>query len=170
MNEQIKSFWFYIEEDTRTGRKLYTYENPPIYKDGFYDEGPDNLTPEMSFEVNFTIPKEGMRLFIANVFMDEGPLCYMDIDEDEDIGLLYEKIFSHIYGVMPFKVTGTNSAYVQQGYCPKIPDEIKALPLPKIIDDNITKIIKNRKDGGYYFMFVIDDDGDECMTELLGPI
>lgn len=48
---------------------------------------------------------------------------------------------------MPFKVTETNSSYVEMGYYPEISDEIKALPSPKIIDDNITKMIKIVKMG-----------------------
>jgi hypothetical protein len=92
------------------------------------------------------------------------------MDINDDTKLLYLKIFSHIHGFMPFNVTGWNSAYKEEGHYPDIPENIKTLPLPNIIDKKLTKIIRNCKDDGFYFLFIVDSDGNECRTHLLNPI
>ena len=68
---------------------------------------------------------------------------------------------------MPFKVTGYNSAYKEEGEYPNIPKEIK--DIPNVLEKKELKYIENDIDG-YYFFFVINSDGNEVSTNLLIPI
>ena len=68
---------------------------------------------------------------------------------------------------MPFKVTGINMAYKEEGGYPNVPNEIK--DIPNVLEKKELKYIENDIDG-YYFFFVIDSDGNEVSTNLLIPI
>ena len=170
--EEEKSFWFHISNDYRSGRSIYTYTNPPKYEEEnieINDDEEENEydTPEEASEIKFNLPKEGKRLFIVIDFPEYKPIWYKDIYDDENTELLYLKIFSQIHDFLPFKVTGQNCAYKEEGYYPDVPNHIKNLP--NIIDKKLIKKISECEDE-YYFIFIVDSDGDEIMTHLLNPI
>jgi hypothetical protein len=174
--EQLKSFWFYIGDDYRSGRSIYTFTNPPKYgeeQDGDedeeeYEEDEYNNTPEEACEIKFALPKEGQRLYIVNEFPYYKPIWHKDIDDDENTEQLYLKIFSQIHDCMPFKVSGYNSAYKEEGCYPDVSNDI--FNMHDIIDKDLIKKISECEDDGYYFLFVVDCDGDEIRTNLLNPI
>ena len=160
---QLKSFWFYYSNDYRSGRSIYTYTNSP--KDG--DD--ENNTPEEACEIQFALPKERQRLYIVNEFPYNKPIWHKDIDiDDDDTERLYLKIFSQIHDCMPFEVSGWDGAYVEEGNYPDVSNDIKNMP--DIIDKDIIKKITECEDKGYYFLFVVDSDGNEIITKLLNPI
>jgi hypothetical protein len=164
--DQLKSFWFYISNDYRSGRSIYIYTNSP--NDGEKQDGDDeNNTPEEACEIEFALPKESQRLYIVNEFPYNKPIWYMDIDND-DTEQLYLKIFSQIHDCMPFEVSGCDSAYVEEGNYPDISNDIKNMH--DIIDKDLIKKITECEDKGYYFLFVVDSDGNEIITKLLNPI
>ena len=160
---QLKSFWFYYSNDYRSGRSIYAYTNSP--KDG--DD--ENNTPEEACEIQFALPKERQRLYIVNEFPYNKPIWHKDIDiDDDDTERLYLKIFSQIHDCMPFEVSGWDGAYVEEGNYPDVSNDIKNMP--DIIDKDIIKKITECEDKGYYFLFVVDSDGNEIITKLLNPI
>jgi hypothetical protein len=165
-NEVLKSFWFHISDDYRSGRCIYTYTNPPKYEEE--NDNEEYNTPEEACEIKFSIPKKGIRVFIVIDFPDYKPIWYKDINDDENTEVLYLKIFSQIHDFLPFKVTEYNCAYKETGYYPDVSDDIKKLP--NIINKKLIKKISECEDDGYYFLFIIDSDGDEIMTHLLNPI
>jgi hypothetical protein len=161
---QLKSFWFYISNDYRSGRSIYTYTNTPKY--GEKQDGDDeNNTPEEACEIKFALPKERQRLYIVNEFPYNKPIWHKDIDYDEQ---LYLKIFSQIHDCMPFEVSGYDNAYVEEGNYPDISNDIKNMH--DIIDKDLIKQITEGEDKGYYFLFVVDSNGNEIITKLLNPI
>jgi hypothetical protein len=177
--ENIKSFWFHISNDYRSGRSIYTYTKPPKYEnenieieDNEYEydtpeEDNEYDTPEEASEIKFNLPKKGKRIFIVIDFPEYKPIWYKDIYDDENTELLYLKIFSQIHDFLPFIVTGQNCAYKEEGYYPDVPIDIKNLP--NIIDKKLIKRISECEDE-YYFIFIVDSDGDEIRTDLLNPI
>jgi hypothetical protein len=169
--EVVKSFWFHIIDDYRSGRSIYTYTNPPKYEeenDDNDEEESEYNTPEEACEIEFSLPKEGQRIYIVIDFPEYRPIWYKDINNDENTELLYLKIFSQIHDCLPFKVTGYNCAYKEKGYYPDVPNNIKNLP--NIINKKLIIKISELEDNGYYFIFIVDSDGDEIMTQLLNPI
>ena len=169
--EKLKSFWFYISDDYRSGRSICTYTNLPNNDE---DNDDNNNTPEEACEIEFALPKEGIRLYIVNDFPHYEPIWYKDINDDEDnddnnnIESSYLKIFSQIHDCLPFEVTGYNCAYKEEGYYPDVSEDIKNMP--DIIDEDLTEKIGECYDDGYYFIFIVDCDGNEIKTELLNPI
>lgn len=164
---QLKSFWFYYSNDYHSGRSIYAYTNSPNY--GEKQDGDDeNNTPEEACEIKFDLPKERQRLYIVNEFPYNKPIWHKDIDDDDDTEQLYLKIFSQIHDCMPFEVSGYDSAYVQEGNYPDVSNDIKNMH--DIIDKDLIKRITECEDKGYYFLFVVDSDGNEIITKLLNPI
>jgi hypothetical protein len=194
--EQLKSFWFYINDDYRSGKSIYAYtksskyedpdeesdedpdedpdEEPDEDPDEEPDEEPDNI-PEGALEIKFGLPTKGNRLYIVIIgYPNFKPIWHTDIDSDnEDYNdniakSLYLKIFSQIHHHLPFQVTGYNGAYKEKGHYPDVPDNIKSMP--NIIDQELVKKISERQDYSDYFLFVVDKYGNEVRTHLLNPI
>ena len=111
-----KEFWFYISKDYRSGNSITTYSKTP--KESI-----------LASNITFEIPKQGYtRLYIANEYPQYQPVWHKDIKNDEDYDNIYLKIFSQIHNSMPFKVTGVNCGYKEEGYYPGITQEIKEIP------------------------------------------
>ena len=163
---QLKSFWFYYSNDYRSGRSIYTYTNSPEYGEQ-QDEYDENNTPEEACEIKFALPEERQRLYIVNEFPYYKPIWHKDIDDDNNEHL-YLKIFSQIHDCMPFEISGYNSAYIEEGNYPDVSNNIKKMH--DIIDKDLIKKITECEDKGYYFLFVVDSDGNEIITKLLNPI
>jgi hypothetical protein len=161
---KLKSFSFYISNDYRSGRSIYAYINLQNDEDDGDDE---NNIPEEACEIKFALPKKRQRLYIVNEFPYYKPIWYKDID-DADTKQLYLKIFSQIHDCMPFEVSGYDNAYVEEGNYPDIFNDIKNMH--DIIDKDLIKQITECEDKGYYFLFVVDSDGNEIITKLLNPI
>ena len=180
-----KTFWFQITNDYRSGPSIYTYPdssdstnesndmNNDInndmnndMNDNNYDE--ENEIPMEACYVSFEVPEEGKnRLYIVNEFPKYQQIWHKDIGKDENYKNIYLKIFSQIHNCMPFRVTGINIAYKEEGEYPDIPNEIK--DMANVLNQKELKSIENDIDG-YYFFFVIDSDGNEVSTNLLIPI
>ena len=187
--ERLKSFWFCINDDYRSGRSIYAYTKLPKYEEPEEDleeeepdeeeseedleeEEPSNI-PEGSIKVTFALPKEGNRLYIVVFgYPHFKSIWHTDIDSvidsDNYVKSLYLKIFSQIHNRLPFYVTGYTGAYHEKGYYPHVPDNIKNMP--NIIDQELVKKISERKDYGDYFLFAVDKYGNEVRTNLLNPI
>jgi hypothetical protein len=191
-----KSFWFNLCDDYRTGRSINTYTKPPVDEDDDGDDNicssiaakatevtvattkaeaedvdytdDDSYTPEEAAEINFSLPTEGMRVYIVNEYPDFTPVWHVDVSDDADTNQMYLKIFSQIHDCMPFQVTGLTSAYKEDGYWPDVPDDIKQLP--NIIDQSAADIIKKRVNNEHYFLFIVDSDGYDFGTHLLNPL
>jgi hypothetical protein len=173
--EKLKTFWFYINDDYRSGKSIYAYtksskyEEPEEEPDEEPEEEPDNI-PYGAIEIKLGLPKEGRRLYIVVGFPHYKSIWQTDIDSHDDnhVKTLYLKIFSQIHNRLPFYVTKYTSAYHEKGYYPHVPDNIKSTP--NIIDQELVKKISERQDYGDYFLFVIDKYGNEITTNLLNPI
>lgn len=153
------SYLCYIENlDYRTGPTLY------INKYNECDSDLD-LDLENATEFKFTIPNEGIRIFIVNEFPEYKPIWQIDYNDDTDIQDIYLKIFTQLHGFMPFVVTGSTSSYVDKGYYPEVLDNIKNMK--EIVPNDILDTIKNSDN--YYFIIAIDDEGNEVISELLRP-
>jgi hypothetical protein len=178
MTEQIKSFWFYMNDDYRSGLSIYAYTKSSKYddndeqdtEDDEEQENEEQQIPDGALEINFVLPNEGRRLYIVVGFPHYKSIWHVDIDNDDDnhAKLLYLKIFSQIHNRMPFQVTGYTGAYHEKGHYPHVPDNIKCMP--DIIDHELVTKIKQRQDYGDYFLFVVDKYGNEVRTNLLNPI
>ena len=170
---KLKSFSFYISNDYRSGRSIYAYINSQKYgekQDGDDGDDENNIPeeiPEEACEIKFALPKERQRLYIVNEFPYYKPIWYKDID-DANTEQLYLKIFSQIHDCMPFEVSGYDNAYVEEGNYPDISNDIKNMH--DIIDKDLIKQITECEDKGYYFLFVVDSDGNKIITKLLNPI
>ncbi len=157
-----KSFWFNVTSDYRSGVNVYAYTKPPKE----YDYEADERTPDEANEITFILPHKGYRLYVVNECPDYESVWHMDIDDDTDYEKIYLKIFSQIHGCLPFKVTGLSVSGKDEGDYPDIPTEIEEMT--NVIDK--TLVDKIEKNGGYYFVFIVDSDGNELLTEMLFPI
>jgi hypothetical protein len=167
-SELEKSFWFYIIDDYRIGRKIYTYTHPPKYENEEEEQSEEeDNAPEEACEIKFFLPKEGKRIYIVNEFPKYETIWHKDIN-NENTETLYLKIFSQIHDCMPFEVSGYNCAYKEEGHYPDISDEIKILP--NIISKKLVKKITHCEDNGYYFLFIVDSNGIDFDTYLLYPV
>ena len=150
-----KEFGFYISNDYRSGPSIHTYSEK-------------KKTPELGGNINFEVPKQGYdRLYIVNEYPQYQPVWHKDIKKDGNYKNIYLKIFSQIHDSMPFKVTGVNCAYKEEGHYPDVPKEIKETP--NVLNEKELEDIEDNYDGLYFF-FVINSDGEEVSTNLLIPI
>ena len=152
-----KSFWFCISEDYRSGPKIYTY-------DDCIDD--DDI---IIFNRNFELPLEGkIRMYLCNDAYDtETPVWYRELEKDADHKSIYLKMFSQIHDCIPFKVTGHNCAYKEEGHYPNIPAEIKKMT-DGLTEQELEDINNNYEDR--FFVFTIDSDGTNISADLLVPI
>ena len=154
-----KKFYFCIESDYRSGPTIESF--PEDDREEEKEEIPYN-----AFDITFEVPKENARLFIVNEYPNYSIIFSKDLSEDDDYEKIYYKIFSQIHNCMPFEVTGYNSAYKEEGYYPDVPKNIETMP--SIISEKMVDEITNGE--GYYFLVIIDSEGDNNLTKLLIPI
>lgn len=112
-------------------------------------------------------------MYIVNLEKKEKVIWFNDFDKNlfhtnteinkymENIQL---KIFSQIYGCLPFKYVDN---YPMKGYFPDVPKNIKEMK--NVIDDNlVNKIYKNINEKYYsYFFIIIDYDGNNVFSDVL---
>ncbi len=165
MRRMSKMFWFHVDmNDYRSGMNIYTFEKGPIedVKEDEVEE--DDRAPEEAVPYSVPLPTQSnYRIYILNEFPEYKIIDYIDADEEEDCQKLYMKMYSQLHECLPFKVTGYNSAYKEEGYYPEVPENIKNMP--KI--EKIEKIKNNEDDNFVYFVFVIDRNGKEVFTNIL---
>ena len=161
-----KEFWIHIDmNDYRSGTNIYTYSKPPRKEEegDDYDEDEDEYAPNEAAPYTFQIP-EHYRVYIVADYPDYSIKGFIDTDEGKECKNLYLKMFSQLHDCLPFEVTGWNSSYKEEGEYPEVPDEIKKMPNVKIIE----KMKEENKTGDYvYFVFAIDNEGDEVFSEML---
>ena len=156
----IKKLWFHIYSDYRYGENIYIYDKPYVETE---EESHEDNAPEEAFEVAFTLPKKGYRIYLINEYpnYNSEPLWFKDLDKNDDYEKIYKKMFSQIHGCMPFVSTGYNVAYKEEGYYPEISNEIISFEDIEIINT----IKKNIED--IYFICVLNNKGDQIFTKML---
>jgi hypothetical protein len=151
-----KTLYFHNYSDYRSGMNIVLYD--PEHEEDI---------PEEAFEINFSLPKQGFRLYIINEYpnYDTKPIWYIDLKSECE--KIYKKMFSQIYGCMPFEMSESNSAYKEEGEYPEISEEIR---LMTDIGKDITDKIKENMEEHVYFLCILNANGDEIITKILSPI
>ena len=152
-----KIFWFHIGDDYRIGKYITVYEN---------ENNSNDLIPEEACPISFDIPLEGYRIYIVNEHPKYKFIWYKNLEPEEEFDIIYLKIYSQIHNYLPYKITECTISGKELGYYPEVSDNIKILPN---IENEFIDEIKNNKEG-YYFYFVIDENGNEIYTGLLNPV
>jgi len=130
-----KSYYFEIVDCRYSGRSVYCNEKEES---------------DAAFEVELELPEKGVNFYIVNEFSGwdiEKKIWFEDEKKAEQSML---KLYSQINNCLPFKVTGMSSSYKEDGYYPKVSDEIQKM-------DNIDFKPVNGEE--YYFCVTVDKNG-----------
>jgi len=80
--KKLLKYWFFITNDYRSEKRIYTYTNSPKYGEE-QDGDNENDTPEEACDIEIELPKEGQRLYIVNEYPYYKPIWHKDIDYDD---------------------------------------------------------------------------------------
>uniref|UniRef100_A0A6C0E1E2 Uncharacterized protein n=1 Tax=viral metagenome TaxID=1070528 RepID=A0A6C0E1E2_9ZZZZ len=155
-----KTLWFTLYSDYRAGMNVYVYNRSSEDSENSEEEN----APEDALDITFKLPKKNYRIFLINEYpsYNNEPIWYKDLPSKDECEKVYKKLFSQIHDCMPFKVTGYNSSYKEEGFYPKISEDIKLMSEIDIGTDIYGD--------GIYFLCVLDNEGNEIFTKLLSPL
>lgn len=148
-----------MTSDYRSGIHIHCIEDKNYDPDDESDDG--DLTEYNEYKFVLPINYEYC-VYVVNEFPNYTVIYEKDCDTEEEFIKIKNKIFSQVHGSMPFVVTGMTCAYKDEGYFPDVPDDIKMLPE---IEE-----LNHLENDGYYFIIILDQDGNQICVEPLIPI